>query len=107
MHQPTKTTLIPISPLITQGITNNQTPTHMSEININQVNARIEDLEKELAVIKAEKANLSDPSIKGLGIKFSQLDLSKASSVIHLHNALIERLEGLTAKVEALEAKAK
>ena len=79
----------------------------MSEININQVNARIEDLEKEIAVIKAEKANLTDPSITGLGIKFSELDLSKASSVIHLHNALIERLEGLTAKVEALEAKAK
>jgi len=79
----------------------------MSEININQVNARIEDLEKEIAVIKAEKANLTDPTIKGLGIKFSELDLSKASSVIHLHNAFMERLEGLTAKVEALEAKAK
>lgn len=79
----------------------------MNEININHVNARIEDLEKEIAVIKAEKANLTDPTIKGLGIKFSELDLSKASAVIHLHNALIERIEVLTAKVEALEAKAK
>jgi tetrahydromethanopterin S-methyltransferase subunit G len=79
----------------------------MSEININAVNARIEDLEKEIAVIKAEKQNLTDPVIKGLGIKFSELDLSKASAVIHLHNAVIQRLEELTAKVEALEAKAK
>jgi tetrahydromethanopterin S-methyltransferase subunit G len=79
----------------------------MSEININAVNARIEDLEKEIAVIKAEKQNLENPTIKGLGIKFDQLDLSKASAVIHLHNALIERLEELTAKVQALEAKAK
>ncbi len=79
----------------------------MSEININAVNARIEDLEKEIAVIKAEKQNLVDPVIKGLGIKFSDLDLSKASAVMHLHNAVLERLEELTAKVQALEAKAK
>jgi hypothetical protein len=79
----------------------------MNEININHINARIEDLEKEIAVIKAEKENLTDPTIKGLGIKFSELDLSKASAVIHLHNALIERLEELTAKVAALEAKTK
>jgi tetrahydromethanopterin S-methyltransferase subunit G len=79
----------------------------MSDININHVNARIEDLEKEIATIKAEKQNLTDPVIKGLGIKFSDLDLSKASAVIHLHNAVLERLEELTAKVQALEAKAK
>jgi hypothetical protein len=79
----------------------------MSDININHVNARIEDLEKEIAIIKAEKANLTDPEIKGLGIKFSELDLSKASAVIHLHNAVLQRLEDLTAKVVALEAKAK
>ena len=79
----------------------------MSEININAVNARIEDLEKEIAVIKAEKQNLENPTIKGLGFKFDQLDLSKASAVIHLHNAVLQRLEELTAKVEALEAKAK
>ena len=79
----------------------------MSDININHVNARIEDLEKEIAIIKAEKENLTDPEIKGLGIKFSQLDLSKASAVIHLHNAVLQRLEELTAKVVALEAKAK
>jgi tetrahydromethanopterin S-methyltransferase subunit G len=79
----------------------------MSDININHVNARIEDLEKEIATIKAEKQNLTDPVIKGLGIKFSDLDLSKASAVIHLHNAVLERLEELTAKVQAIEAKAK
>jgi hypothetical protein len=79
----------------------------MSDININHVNARIEDLEKEIAIIKAEKQNLTDPVIKGLGIKFSELDLSKASAVIHLHNAVLQRLEELTAKVEAIEAKAK
>ena len=79
----------------------------MSEININAVNARIDDLQKEIDVIKAEKANLENPTIKGLGIKFSELDLSKASAVIHLHNALLQRVEELTAKVEALEAKAK
>ena len=79
----------------------------MSDININHVNARIEDLEKEIAIIKAEKANLTDPEIKGLGIKFSELDLSKASAVIHLHNAVLQRLEELTTKVVALEAKAK
>lgn len=79
----------------------------MNDININHVNARIEDLEKEIAIIKAEKANLTDPEIKGLGIKFSELDLSKASAVIHLHNAVLQRIEDLTAKVVALEAKAK
>jgi len=79
----------------------------MSDININHVNARLDDLQKEIDVIKAEKANLENPTIKGLGIKFSELDLSKASAVIHLHNAVLERLEELTAKVQALEAKAK
>jgi tetrahydromethanopterin S-methyltransferase subunit G len=79
----------------------------MSDININAINARLEDLSKEIEIIKAEKANLENPTIKGLGIKFSDLDLSKASAVIHLHNALLERLEELTAKVQALEAKAK
>jgi len=79
----------------------------MSEININAVNARLDDLQKEIDVIKAEKANLENPTIKGLGIKFSELDLSKASAVIHLHNAVLERLEELTAKVAALEQKAK
>jgi hypothetical protein len=79
----------------------------MSDININAINARLEDLSKEIETIKAEKANLENPTIKGLGIKFSQLDLSKASAVIHLHNAVLERLEELTAKVQALEAKAK
>ena len=79
----------------------------MNDININHVNARIEDLEKEIAIIKAENANLTDPEIKGLGIKFSELDLSKASAVIHLHNAVLQRIEDLTAKVVALEAKAK
>ncbi len=79
----------------------------MSDININHVNARLDDLQKEIDVIKAEKANLENPTIKGLGIKFSKFDLSKASAVIHLHNAVLERLEELTAKVQALEAKAK
>jgi tetrahydromethanopterin S-methyltransferase subunit G len=79
----------------------------MNEINIDAVNARLDDLQKEIDVIKAEKANLLNPTIKGLGIKFDELDISKASSVIHLHNALMERLEELTAKVNALEQKAK
>lgn len=79
----------------------------MSDININAINARLEDLSKEIEIIKAEKANLENPTIKGLGIKFSELDLSKASAVIHLHNAVLERLEELTAKVQAIEAKAK
>ncbi len=76
-------------------------------INIDHINARLADLQKEIEVIKAEKQNIENPTIKGLGIKFSELDLSKASAVIHLHNALIERIEELTAKVQALEAKAK
>jgi hypothetical protein len=76
-------------------------------INIDHINARLADLQKEIDVIKAEKQNIENPTIKGLGIKFDELDLSKASAVIHLHNALIERLEELTAKVQALEAKAK
>ena len=79
----------------------------MSEISIKAINARLEDLQKEIEVIKAEKQNIENPTIKGLGIKFSELDLTKASAVIHLHNALIERVEELTAKVEALEQKAK
>jgi hypothetical protein len=76
-------------------------------INIDHINARLADLQKEIEVIKAEKQNIENPTIKGLGIKFEQLDQSKASAVIHLHNALIERIEELTAKVQALEAKAK
>jgi hypothetical protein len=76
-------------------------------INIDHINARLADLQKEIDVIKAEKQNIENPTIKGLGIKFDELDLSKASAVIHLHNALIERVEELTAKVQALEAKAK
>ncbi len=76
-------------------------------INIDHINARLADLQKEIEVIKAEKQNIENPTIKGLGIKFEQLDQSKASAVIHLHNAIIERLEELTAKVQALEAKAK
>ena len=79
----------------------------MSDININHVNARLDDLQKEIDVIKAEKANLENPTIKGLGIKFSEFDLSKASAVIPPHNALIERIEELSAKVQAIEAKAK
>ena len=79
----------------------------MSEISIKAINARLEDLQKEIEVIKAEKQNIENPTIKGLGIKFSELDLGKASAVIHLHNALIERVEELTAKVAALEQKAK
>ena len=76
-------------------------------INIDHINARLADLQKEIDVFKAEKQNIENPTIKGLGIKFDELDLSKASAVIHLHNALIERVEELTAKVQALEAKAK
>jgi hypothetical protein len=79
----------------------------MTNINIDYVNARIADLQKEIDTIKSEKASLENPTISGLDIKFDQLDLSKASAVIHLHNALIERVEELTAKVQALEAKAK
>lgn len=79
----------------------------MSEININAINSRLEDLEKEIKTIKAEQDSLADPVIKGLGKKYSELDLGDASSVIHLHNALISRVEELTAKVAALEAKTK
>ena len=76
----------------------------MSEININAINSRLEDLEKEIKTIKAEQDALTDPTIKGLGKKYSELSLGDASAVIHLHNAVIERLEALTAKVAALEA---
>jgi hypothetical protein len=86
---------------------NQRQPTSTTMINIDHINARLADLQKEIDVIKAEKQNIENPTIKGLGIKFSELDLSKASAVIHLHNALIERIEELTAKVQALEAKAK
>lgn len=79
----------------------------MSEININAIKSRLEDLEKEIKTIKNEQDALSDPTIKGLGKKYSELGLSDASAVIHLSNALIERVEELTAKVAALEAKAK
>lgn len=79
----------------------------MSQININHINARLDDLTKEIETIKAEKANLENPTISGLGIKFSDLGVNNASAVIHLHNAILERLEALTAKVEALEAKTK
>ena len=79
----------------------------MSEININDVNNRLKDLEKEIQTIKTERDALVDPTIKGLGKKYSELGVSDASAVIHLHNALIGRVEELTAKVAALEAKAK
>ena len=79
----------------------------MSEININAINSRLADLEKEIQTIKAEQENLADPVIKGLGKKYSELDLGDASSVIHLHNALIQRVEELTAKVAVLEQRTK
>lgn len=79
----------------------------MSEININTINERIKAIEATLEQAKAEKANLDNPTIKGLGIKFTDLGVNNASAVIHLHNAILERLEFLTAKVEALEAKTK
>ena len=79
----------------------------MSEININTINERIKAIEATLEAAKAEKASLNDPTIKGLGIKVSELGDSHASAIVHLHNAVLERLEALTAKVEALEAKTK
>lgn len=79
----------------------------MSEINIKDVNARLADLERETQKIKAETENLANPTIKGLGKKHSELNQGDAWAVIHLHNALIRRVEELTAKVEALEAKVK
>jgi hypothetical protein len=79
----------------------------MSEININSINERIKAIEATLEQAKAEKANLDNPTIKGLGIKFTDLGVNNASAVIHLHNAILERLEALTTKVEALEAKTK
>lgn len=77
----------------------------MSEININSINERIKAIEATLEQAKADKANLENPTIKGLGIKFSELGVNNASAVIHLHNAILERLEALTAKVDALESK--
>ena len=77
-----------------------------SEINIGDVDARLDALEAKLSQVLEEREAINDPVIKGLGIKFSELDLSKASSVVHLHNALIQRVEELTEKVKALEAKA-
>ncbi len=77
-----------------------------SEINIGDVDARLDALEAKLSQVLEERDAINDPVIKGLGIKFSELDLSKASSVVHLHNALIKRVEELTEKVKALEAKA-
>lgn len=79
----------------------------MSEININDVNNRLKDLEKEIQTIKTERDALIDPTIKGLGKKYSELGVSDASAVIHLHNALIERVELLTAKVASLEERIK
>jgi len=79
----------------------------MSEININDVKSRLDDLEKEIQTIKTERDALVDPTIKGLGKKYSELGVSDASAVIHLHNALIERVELLTAKVASLEERIK
>jgi hypothetical protein len=78
-----------------------------SDINIGDVDARLKALESQLKQVVEEREAISDPVIKGLGIKFSDLDASKAGSVIHLHNALIKRVEELTEQVKALEAKAK
>lgn len=79
----------------------------MSEININAIKTRLEDLEKEIKTIKTERDALVDPTIKGLGKKYSELGIGDASAVIHLHNAVIERLELLTAKVASLEERTK
>jgi tetrahydromethanopterin S-methyltransferase subunit G len=77
----------------------------MSEININHINARLNDLAKEVETIKAEKARIEDPTIKGLDKKFTEMSLLDAGSVIHLHNTMLERLESLTTKVALLESK--
>ena len=78
----------------------------MSEININSINEKLNALTKDIEALKAQKAELNDPTIKGLDIKFSELDLSKASAVIHLHNAILSKLEQLEDKVKAIDAKA-
>lgn len=79
----------------------------MNEININIINERLKAIEATLEAAKAEKASLNDPTIKGLDVKVSELGTSHASAIVHLHNAILERLEALTAKVEAIEAKTK
>lgn len=76
----------------------------MSEININNINQRLKDIEANLEAIKNEKANIQNPTIKGLDKKFSELGLGDASSIIHLHNAILNRLEELTARVAKVEA---
>lgn len=76
----------------------------MNEININNINQRLKDLEANLEAIKNEKTNIQNPTIKGLDKKFSELGLADASSIIHLHNAILNRLEELTARVAKVEA---
>lgn len=78
-----------------------------SDINIEHLAARLKALESQMSQAREEREAINDPVIKGLGIKFSDLDANKAGSVIHLHNALIQRVEELTEQVKALEAKAK
>lgn len=77
----------------------------MSDINIKGIEAKLKELEETLDALKAEKQNVVDPVIKGLDCRLSELDLSKASGVVHLHNAVISRLEELSQKVKALESK--
>ena len=78
-----------------------------NDINIEHLAARLRALESQVSQAREEQDAIKDPVIKGLGVKFSDLDVSKAGSVIHLHNALIKRVEELTEQVKALEAKAK
>lgn len=78
-----------------------------NDINIEHLAARLKALESQVSQAREEQDAIKDPVIKGLGVKFSDLDVSKAGSVIHLHNALIKRVEELTEQVKALEAKAK
>lgn len=77
----------------------------MSDINIKGIEAKLKELEETLEAIKSERESINDPVIKGLGCRLSELDLSKASGIVHLHNAVISRLEELSQKVKALESK--
>jgi len=75
----------------------------MNEINISDINKRLKEIESNLEALKNQKTEIENPTIKGLDKKYSELGQGDASKVIHLHNALIERLELLTSKVKSLE----
>ncbi len=91
--------VVPVSTTLTSFINNQSQPT-MSYIKHEAKVSRAE--------IEALVAELDNPSIALLNKRLLELDpSSSAAEIVRIHNGVIEAIEQLNKRVEALEAKIK